>query len=224
MTDLFETITKADDQQAKWPFPSERKRAERALLEAQLSRELAPKLKARIDAEIASIEAEKADMALAEVGTPACNLNILAIDIGTTTGWALGLRDGKLHSGSQSFAPKRSEGPGQRWLKFAAWLGERGRQAGEIHAVYYELVLRHTAVQAAHVYGGFEAHLQAWADRNRIRLVGVPVSVIKKSATGKGNADKDAMVAAMRARGHRVIDDNHADALAILEHAQKQEA
>ena len=152
-----------------------------------------------------------------------CNLNILAIDIGTTTGWALGLRDGALHSGSQSFAPKRFEGPGQRWLKFNAWLGERARLAGDIHAIYYELVLRHTAVQAAHVYGGFEAHLQAWADRNRIRLVGVPVPVIKKSATGKGNADKTAMVQAMASRGYRVVDDNHADALALLEYARKQE-
>ena len=152
-----------------------------------------------------------------------CNLNILAIDIGTTTGWALGLRDGALHSGSQSFAPKRFEGPGQRWLKFNAWLGERARLAGDIHAIYYELVLRHTAVQAAHVYGGFEAHLQAWADRNQIRLVGVPVPVIKKSATGKGNADKTAMVQAMASRGYRVVDDNHADALALLEYARKQE-
>ncbi|CAG2152620.1 hypothetical protein LMG19282_04235 [Cupriavidus campinensis] len=158
------------------------------------------------------------------VGGPLCNANILAIDIGTTTGWALGMRDGALHSGSESFAPKRNDGPGQRWLKFAAFLGERARQAGEIQAIYYELVLRHTAVQAAHVYGGFEAHLQAWADRNRVRLVGVPVPVIKKSATGKGNANKDAMVAAMRGRGHRVVDDNHADALALLEYARKQEA
>ncbi|CAG9173158.1 hypothetical protein CURE108131_20920 [Cupriavidus respiraculi] len=161
---------------------------------------------------------------LAALGTPACNMTILAIDIGTTTGWALGMRDGAVHGGSQSFAPRRDDGPGQRWLKFGAWLGERARQAGEIQVVYYERVLRHTAVQAAHVYGGFEAHLQAWADRNRIRLVGVPVPVIKKSATGKGNADKFAMIGEMKARGYRVDDDNHADALALLEYARQQEA
>lgn len=222
MTDLFETITKADE--AKWPFPSERKRAERQVLEALAHRDLAPKTKAFIDAEIASTEVEKAEAAPAEIGTPTCNANVLAIDIGTTTGWALGLRDGQLHSGSESFAARRNEGQGQRWLKFQAWLGRQAVLAGEIQAIYYELVLRHTAVQAAHVYGGFEAHLQAWADRNRVRLVGVPVSVIKKSATGKGNANKDAMIAAMRARGHRVVDDNHADALALLEYARKQEA
>lgn len=213
MIDLFETIAATDDGQAKWPFPSQRKRDERKALERMVD--------AAVDV---AFPEEKPEVVPAEVGTQACNANVLAIDIGTTTGWALGLRDGKLFSGSESFAPRRNDGPGQRWLKFQAWLGQRAQIAGEIQAIYYELVLRHTAVQAAHVYGGFEAHLQAWADRNRVRLVGVPVSVIKKAATGKGNANKDAMVAAMRARGHRVVDDNHADALALLEYAQKQEA
>mgnify|MGYP001562463074 CR=1 FL=1 len=209
MTDLFATIT-ADDEK------SQAVDAQGLCFAASGTRAGAT------SAFPPSNEAAKADIVI-------CNANILAIDIGTTTGWALGLRDGKLHSGSQSFAPRRNEGPGQRWLKFAAWLGERARQAGEIHAVYYELVMAHGTrenpnVIAAHVYGGFEAHLQAWADRNRIRLVGVPVSVIKKSATGKGNAKKEQVIAAMRARGHRVVDDNHADALAILEYARKEEA
>lgn len=166
---------------------------------------------------------------LAEVGTLTCNANILTLDIGTQTGWALGLRDGKVHGGSESFAARRNEGPGQRWLKFQAWLGERYRQAGELQAIYYELVLAHGPKDqpntlAAHVYGGFEAFLQAFADRNRIPLVGVGVGTIKKSATGKGNAKKEQVIAAMRARGHRVIDDNHGDALALLEYARQQEA
>ena len=45
---------------------------------------------------------------------------------------------------------------------------------------------------------------------------GVPVGTIKRHATGKGNASKDEMIAAMRALGHAVTDDNEADALAIL--------
>ncbi|GAA7771982.1 hypothetical protein HpMS107_60410 [Helicobacter pylori] len=204
MTDLFATIT-ADDEK------SQAVDAQGLCFAASGTRAGAT------SAFPPSNEAAKADIVI-------CNANILAIDIGTTTGWALGLRDGKLHSGSQSFAPRRNEGPGQRWLKFAAWLGERARQAGEIHVVYYEKVRRHAGTTAAHVYGGFEAHLEAWADRNRIRLVGVQVQAIKKAATGDHRASKDAMIAAMRARGHRVIDDNHADALALLEHARKEEA
>ncbi len=34
--------------------------------------------------------------------------------------------------------------------------------------------------------------------------------------TGKGNADKAAMIAAIRARGFRPTDDNEADAIALL--------
>ena len=39
---------------------------------------------------------------------------------------------------------------------------------------------------------------------------------IKKFATGKGNASKDAMVKAVRGWGHDVEDDNQADSVALL--------
>jgi len=49
-----------------------------------------------------------------------------------------------------------------------------------------------------------------------ITWLGVPVGTIKRHATGKGNADKEAMVVAARARGFSPADDNEADAIAIL--------
>ena len=45
---------------------------------------------------------------------------------------------------------------------------------------------------------------------------GVPVGTIKRFATGRGNADRSAVIAAMRARGFAPADDNEADALALL--------
>ena len=45
---------------------------------------------------------------------------------------------------------------------------------------------------------------------------GVPVGTIKRHATGKGNANKAAMIAAAKARGFSPADDNEADAIAIL--------
>jgi hypothetical protein len=45
---------------------------------------------------------------------------------------------------------------------------------------------------------------------------GVPVGTIKRFATGRGNANKTAMIAAMQARGFHPGDDNEADALALL--------
>jgi hypothetical protein len=155
-------------------------------------------------------------------------MNILAIDIGTTTGWALSARDGSVKGGSENFAAKRTEGPAQRWLKFRAFLTETARAAGQIDAVYYELVMVHGLrtqpnTLAAHVYGGFEALLQVWCETNRIPLYSVNVAKIKKHWTDKGNANKDAMLAEARRRGFAPVDDNHADALALLSYAQAEE-
>ena len=49
--------------------------------------------------------------------------------------------------------------------------------------------------------------------------LGVPVATIKRHVTGKGNASKDEVVKAVRARGHAPKDDNEADALALLDWA-----
>ena len=85
-----------------------------------------------------------------------------------------------------------------------------------INAVYFEEVRRHAGVDAAHAYGGFMGHLTAWCEHHNIPYQGVPVGTIKKHATGKGNAGKDEMIAAAKARGHDPVDDNEADALALL--------
>jgi Holliday junction resolvasome RuvABC endonuclease subunit len=47
----------------------------------------------------------------------------------------------------------------------------------------------------------------------------VPVGTIKRHVTGRGNADKDAVIAAVRALGFDPFDDNEADALALLDWA-----
>ena len=49
---------------------------------------------------------------------------ILALDLGTTTGWALRGSDGHITSGSESFRPQRFEGGGMRFLRFKRWLTE----------------------------------------------------------------------------------------------------
>ena len=60
------------------------------------------------------------------------------------------------------------------------------------------------------------ATLTAWAELRGVPYQGVPVGTVKRHATGHGNADKQAMMAAARARGFLPADDNEADALAIL--------
>lgn len=148
---------------------------------------------------------------------------ILALDLGTTTGWALMARDGSITSGTESFKPHRFEGGGMRFLRFKRWLTEIKQTSDGIDAVYFEEVRRHLGVDAAHAYGGFMAQLTAWCEHHQIPYQGVPVGTIKKHATGKGNASKDEMIAAAKARGHLPADDNEADALALLDYARKLE-
>ena len=149
---------------------------------------------------------------------------LLALDLGTTTGWALRTPDRRIVSGSQSFKPQRFEGGGMRFLRFVRWLDELQTLSGGLHHLSFEEVRRHASTDAAHAYGGFLGLLSAWCERHAIPYQGVPVGTIKKHATGKGNASKDEMVASARARGHAPTDDNEADALALLHWAIEQHA
>ena len=148
---------------------------------------------------------------------------ILALDLGTVTGWAL-RHHGVVTSGTQSFKPQRYEGGGMRYLRFTRLLNEVLVSIGCIDSLYFEEVRRHVGTDAAHVYGGLLAHLTAWCESQSIPYQGVPVGTIKKHATGKGNADKASMIAAMRAKGYAPADDNEADALALLHCAITLEA
>jgi len=191
-----------------------------------LTQDVISPLNARACARIRKLRGDESDASDRGLCAPqnlpanAPSLAVLALDLGTTTGWAVRSRDAMVTSGSQSFQPQRSgarfEGGGMRYLRFKHWLTELKSVAGDLHAVYFEEVRRHAGVDAAHAYGGFMAHLTAWCEHHNIPYQGVPVGTIKRHATGKGNASKDEMIAAIRARGFDPIDDNEADALALL--------
>ena len=141
---------------------------------------------------------------------------ILALDLGTTTGWAIRGFDGLITSGTASFRPGRFDGGGMRYLRFTNWLSEIDRLSGPINAIWFEEVRHHAGTDAAHVYGGLMATLTAWAELRGVPYQGVPVGTIKRHATGKGNAPKEAVIAAARGRGFSPVDDNEADAIALL--------
>lgn len=154
--------------------------------------------------------------------------NILALDLGTTTGWALRSAQGPIAHGFVSFKSQRFEGGGMRYLRFRRWLDDlrdtvcRTGTSRGIDALYFEEVRRHLGVDAAHVYGGLLATLTAWCEHHQIPYQGVPVGTIKRHATGKGNASKAEVIAAIRSLGHPVTDENEADALALLHCALDQ--
>ncbi len=141
---------------------------------------------------------------------------IVALDLGSETGWATRNRDGRMLSGTVSFRPSRYDGGGMRYLRFQNWLTQFAGELPAISAIYFEEVRRHLGTDATHVYGGLLATLTAWCEQRRIPYQGVPVGTIKRFIAGTGAADKQAVIAAVRARGFAPGNDNEADAIAIL--------
>ena len=154
-------------------------------------------------------------------------MSILALDLGTRTGWAL--CDGaSMMSGVEDFSPKRFEGGGMRELRFRLWLkdvfGIMQKSGKPIQTVFFEEVRQHTGTTAAHIYGGLMGTLTSFCEEEKDRVKtpyqGVPVGTIKKHITGKGNANKEEVIDAVSSKIRQVEDDNEADALAILDYAK----
>lgn len=159
-------------------------------------------------------------------------MNILALDLGTTSGFAA-VVNGRLEHGAQNFSPGKHQGGGMRGLRFERWLVDL-LDTVQPGAVYFEKVRAHSNphggfnVDAAHIYGGLELILTMTCDKRSIPYLGLDVATIKRAAVGKGVASKDAMIAEARRRGwephhgrgwdiKRTGDQDEADALFVLE-------
>ena len=68
-----------------------------------------------------------------------------------------------------------------------------------------------------------QAIIERWATTREIEYKGYSPTEIKRFATGKGNANKEAMKEAARLRfpAVAILDDNHADALFLLGLAER---
>ncbi len=89
---------------------------------------------------------------------------VLALDLGTTAGWALRTPDDYTSSGTVLLKHSRYDGGGMRFLRFRRWLEDLDQDAGPIEAIYFEEVRRHVGTDAAHIYGGLLAVLSAWCE------------------------------------------------------------
>ena len=142
-------------------------------------------------------------------------MNILALDLATKTGWAIARNGQLVESGVQVFDIRRGESPGLRFLRFRSWLEDLLTEAAPDLVAYEQA--HHRGGAATELCVGFATRVQELAAGDGIEYASVHTSTLKKHATGHGNAQKDAMVAAARKRwGIEPEDDNHADALLIL--------
>lgn len=147
---------------------------------------------------------------------------ILALDLATQTGWALHA-SGVTDHGSQSFHRKTGrkrvpdEHEGVPFLLFVKWLRERVAQ-DKPDLFVYERPGHFASASAAFMACGLRGILYQTAAYYDIPVVAYSPSAIKKWATGKGGADKDAMKRAARSmsNGETFADDNAADAYLLL--------
>jgi Holliday junction resolvasome RuvABC endonuclease subunit len=137
---------------------------------------------------------------------------ILAIDPATKCGYAL-YDNGATISGVWDLGVKRYEGGGMRFIRLENHLA----QILPVDMVGFEESVNKYA-DANKIYGGIIAVIQAQCEKTKSNYGPVHWATIKRHATGKGNANKEMMIAAAHRLypGRTIADDNEADALCLL--------
>lgn len=157
-------------------------------------------------------------------------MNVLALDLGTHTGWALrrhGAVGAAIESGVQVFDLRRGESPGMRYMRFRRWLGEMGQDTAAHGLLIAYEAAHHRGGAATELLCGLTTRVHEWAAQHPwSEHQAVHSATLKKWATGRGNADKEAMRRAMVDRGwwapiahehgRAPIDDNEVDAVVLL--------
>lgn len=139
--------------------------------------------------------------------------DFLGLDLGTYCGWARGIATGvcvTTASGRFDLSVTRFDSPSLRNVKLKLAL-EPLLQAG-VEMVFFEKVMAHKGVAAAHAYGGFLSAMHEICAQYDVPVEGIHVGTIKKFATGSGRASKTAMVDAAIRAGINVDTEDQADA------------
>jgi len=153
-------------------------------------------------------------------------MNILALDLGTKTGWATRWGGQPIRAGTWEFPAKK--GPcckiDPRLVMFRHKL-EESRDSFDL-LVYEDVQFMRGRAQAF-LWSGFRTVLWLFAHDHKIPVICCPVKTLKKYATGNGNADKDAMALAYYektglAPGKDPLDDNAIDAWHLCHWAETQ--
>ena len=141
------------------------------------------------------------------------DLNILAIDQASTSGWAT-----RNASGVWDFKTRKDESHGMKLLRFRSKLKEVC-ELEEINLVVYERVAgqhKNAIIHAAKMV----SIIETFCEENQIDYKAVSATEVKKFATGNGTASKDKMVAAAKEKyGYTGTSNDEADALHIYHFA-----
>lgn len=140
---------------------------------------------------------------------------ILALDVATHCGWAV---NHEIY-GVWDLTPKRDESAGMRLIRFRYKLKEVIEKENITLVVFERPGGRH--VGAVIVHSELQGQVKVVCEDLSIPYRGYSSQEIKKFATGKGNANKAAMIQAAKDKlGYPGKNDNEADALWLLELAK----
>ncbi len=143
--------------------------------------------------------------------------DILALDLGTTTGFAY-VQDGVLKASGTVVLPDHKTHPGLRFLKLHNFL----QPFRKVREIMYEDVPRFESAKAAKVYCGLLSLVQLFCALHGIRMTAIQSNSVKKEFTGNGNAKKALMCKVAHGMGWRGghpdtdIDHDECDALATV--------
>lgn len=148
-------------------------------------------------------------------------MNILALDPATRCGFAVNTGI----SGEWDLSIRKDESAGMRLIRLRAKLQEvLNAHDGSLELVVFEYArwARGNRAGALAVQGEIMGVIRLWCEDNDLAYRAYSPSEIKKHATGKGNANKEEVMAAARERFKiKDITDNQADALWLLELAKR---
>ena len=139
---------------------------------------------------------------------------ILALDVATKTGWKTSTA-----SGVWDLKPNRGESSGMRIVRFHSKVKEL-IELENIDIVAYERaggMFKGAIIVESEMIGA----LILLCMKKNIEMACYSATEIKKFATGKGNAKKEAMIEAAKELGYNPKDDNEADAIHIYRLCEK---
>jgi Holliday junction resolvasome RuvABC endonuclease subunit len=144
-------------------------------------------------------------------------MKILALDQASSCGWCCG----KDLYGCWNLNTLKDESQGMKMIRFRSKLKEI-IESENIELVVYERVAgfhKNSIIHASKMV----AIIETFCEENNIAYKAFSATEIKKFATGKGNANKEAMIKAATSKyNYTGINDNEADAIHLYHYAKSQ--
>ena len=144
-------------------------------------------------------------------------MNILALDTGGLTGWALCYQK-KTYSGTQTFKKLKCDDNGVILTFFRSWF-ENMIRLYNIQTVIYEMP--HLRGAGTQILIGYVTIIQQICSLWGIQWIEIHSATLKKFATGSGKADKKEMMIAAKERKWKFETDDECDALWLLDYVIK---